>query len=140
VPWDISSLGACHAGSTCPVSSTFTDPEFDLPMGCASIQVSAVLNQPNTGTVEVQPPTRANGWRGEVVLAYPNSGETVQDITVTATCVGNAATQQARLSCVHSTGSDSCKMGRIEVFNNRITRPGTPAAGAWGTVCGHYFW
>ena len=106
----------------------------------ASIQVSAVLNQPNTGTVEVQPPTRANGWRGEVVLAYPNSGEAVQDITVTATCVGNAATQQARLSCVHSTGSDSCKMGRIEVFNNRITRPGTPAAGAWGTVCGHYFW
>jgi hypothetical protein len=138
-PWDISGLGACHPGSTCPVSSTFTDEQFDVPMGCSSVQVTAVLNS-GQGTATVQQPTRANGWRGEVLLADPYDGETVQDITVTATCVGTAATHQARLSCVHSAGSDSCKMGRIEVFNNRITRPGAPAAGAWGTVCGHYFW
>jgi|EP01046_Picozoa_sp_COSAG06_P003293 hypothetical protein len=138
-PWDISDLGACHPGSTCPVSKTFTDEQFDVPMGCASVQVSAVLNS-GSGAVTVQQPTRSNGWRGEVLMSDANYGETVQDITVTATCVGTAATHQARLSCVHSAGSDSCKMGRIEVFNNHITRPGAPAAGAWGTVCGHYFW
>ena len=27
-PWDISSLQACTPGSTCPVSSTFTDEHF----------------------------------------------------------------------------------------------------------------
>ena len=35
-PWDISSLNnqdGCHAGQTCPVSSTYTDLQFDVPMG-----------------------------------------------------------------------------------------------------------
>jgi hypothetical protein len=31
-------------------------------------------------------------------------------------------------------------MGRVEVWNPRIERPGAPNNGAWGTVCGHYFW
>ena len=106
-------------------------------MGCSSVSVTAVLNS-GSGTVTVQQPTRANGWKGEVLLADAYDGETVQDITVTATCVGTAATHQARLSCVHNAGSDACKMGRIEVFNNRITRPGAPAAGAWGTYSGEY--
>ena len=132
-PWDISGLGACQPGSTCPVSPTFTDLNFDIPMGCQSVQVQAVKNS-GSGTATVQQPTRANGWRGELLLADHYAGETVMDVTVSASCVGTASTSQARLSCVHSAGSDVCKMGRIEVFNNHITRPGSPAAGAWGTV------
>jgi len=132
-PWDISGLGACQPGSTCPVSPTFTDLNFDVPMGCQSVQVQAVKNS-GSGTATVQQPTRANGWRGELLLADHYAGETVMDVTVSASCVGTASTSQARLSCVHSAGSDVCKMGRIEVFNNHITRPGSPAAGAWGTV------
>ena len=96
-------------------------------------QVQAVKNS-GSGTATVQQPTRANGWRGELLLADHYAGETVMDVTVSASCVGTASTSQARLSCVHSAGSDVCKMGRIEVFNNHITRPGSPAAGAWGTV------
>ena len=138
-PWDISGLGACHAGSTCPVSTTFTDMGFEMPMGCASVQVSAVLNSAQ-GSFEVTQPSRANGWRGEILMRNPYDGEVVMDATVTAACQGTAATHQARLSCVHNAGTDSCNMGRIEVFNNHITRPGAPSAGAWGTVCGHYFW
>ncbi len=115
-------------------------------MGCASVQVSATVNQNaalndgGRGTATVTQPTRANGWRGDIVLTSTDYADTVMDVTVTATCVGTAATHQARLSCVHSAGTDGCKMGRIEAFNNHITRPGSPAAGAWGTVCGHYFW
>eukprot|EP01043_Picozoa_sp_COSAG02_P020736 COSAG02_NODE_1029_length_15083_cov_8.066271_12_plen_312_part_01 len=115
-------------------------------MGCASVQVTATVNQNaalndgGRGTATVTQPTRTNGWRGDIVLTSTDAADTVMDVTVTATCVGTAATHQARLSCVHSAGTDGCKMGRIEVFNNHITRPGSPAAGAWGTVCGHYYW
>ena len=35
--WDISEMGGCHAGSTCPVSPTFTDERFMVPMGCSAI-------------------------------------------------------------------------------------------------------
>ena len=30
--WDISNLAACQSGSTCPVSNTFTDEQFAVPM------------------------------------------------------------------------------------------------------------
>ena len=70
-------------------------------------------------------------------------GADVYDFTVTLTCGGGVAPQQAaRLSCTHSTGTESCSMGRIEVYNPTASHGDheTTGAGTWGTVCGHYTW
>ena len=63
-PWDISSLQSCAPGSTCPVSSTFTDEHFMIPQGCQSVSVNLIQNSVR-GQLTSQPPTAANGWRGE---------------------------------------------------------------------------
>ena len=132
-PWDISNLGACPMGSTCPVSNTFTDERFAVPMGCQSVGVNVQQNR-ERGTITVTAPSSTNGWRGELMIEDQYTGQAIIDFTVTLTCQGTQPTKPVRLSCVHSVGSSQCKMGRIEAFNPRVARPGAPAVGAWGTV------
>ena len=47
--WDISSLQACQPGSTCPVSSTYTDQHFMVPQGCAAVDVQVIKS--NNGKI-----------------------------------------------------------------------------------------
>ena len=42
--WDISDMAQCRSGSMCPVSKTFTDQQFEVPMGCASMNMDVTLN------------------------------------------------------------------------------------------------
>ena len=141
VPWDISQMAQCTSGIECPVSTTFTDRQFEVPMGCTSIGMQVTVNS-GRGTAPTKVvPSQGNNYRGEVVINDDGfSGADVYDLTVTLTCNGGVAPQQgARLSCTHSTGTDRCTMGRIEVYNPVASHGdhSTTGAGAWGTVCGH---
>ena len=140
-PWDISSLASCASGSTCPVSTTFTDEHFMVPAGCQSVDVAVTKNSVR-GTLTTQPPTASNGWRGEIAMADPFTGAVVFDFTVTLSCVGTAPVTPVRLNCVHNNGEGDapCKMGRIEVWNPHVRRDGAPQGGAWGTMCGQWAW
>ena len=135
-------------GSTCPVSNTFTDTRFAVPRGCHAVTTNVVKNDVR-GQIEVQEPSANNGYRGELHLSDPYNGAGVFDFTITVTCqntqasVGNAPQQNVRLSCVHNAGgqhTQPCNMGRMEVYNPHVTRPGSPGAGAWGSVCGQWTW
>jgi hypothetical protein len=68
--WDISALAACTAGSTCPVTDTFTDPHFAVPMGCGRVAVNVQKNSVR-GQITVTEPNPVNGWRGELMLEDP---------------------------------------------------------------------
>ena len=85
VRWDISDQTACEDGSTCPVSSTFTDYHFSVPMGCQRVDVAVTKN--NNGyeqrmQITSQPPTPQNGWRGELALSDPYVGAAIFDFDV----------------------------------------------------------
>ena len=43
---------------------------------------------------------------------------------------------------MHSAGGTGqpCNMGRMEVWNPHVQRPGAPQSGAWGSVCGQWTW
>lgn len=149
--WDISSLGACQPGQNCAVSSTFTDPQFEVPMGCQQINTQIVKTR-GRGTVTSVTPAAGNAWRGTITIEDDTPGQhgadgfagaDVYDIRVTLTCVGgerSAPQTPVRLSCTHNHGTDSCHMGRIEVFNPQAMHENSPQRGAWGSVCGHFFW
>jgi hypothetical protein len=132
-----------------------------VPMGCGSVTTTVVKNplpadmsRPGTGygnagtvsrgTATAVAPSKGNGYRGELLISDPSPGSEVMDATVTLTCQGTARPPQphVRLSCVHiagasgdGMGAESCKMGRVEVWNPRIKRDDAPSAGEWGTVC-----
>ena len=140
--WDITALGNCEAGSSCPVSPTFTDEQFEVPMGCSSVTVNAVKMR-GRGEVTTEAPSAGNGWRGGLHIAdwdetacnacggqcaagcqgFDDSmtafaGAAVYDVRVTLTCNGiarSAPQVPVRLSCAHNFGTDSCHMGRVEV-------------------------
>ena len=139
-PWDISGMGECRSGVECPVSKTFTDRQFEVPMGCASIDMAVQVNGGRGQVPQHEAPTPGNFYRGEVIISDDGfGGADVYDITVTLTCGGGVAPQQAaRLSCVHTTGAHSCHMGRMEVYNAGASHGDHSQAGigAWGTVCG----
>jgi hypothetical protein len=165
--WDITALGDCAAGSNCPVSPTFTDEQFEVPMGCSSVTVNAVKMR-GRGEVTTEAPSAGNGWRGAIHIAdwdesacdacggqcaagcqgFDDSmtqfgGAAVYDVRVTLTCNGfaqSAPQVPVRLSCAHNFGTDSCHMGRVEVFNPNALHVGSQTRGTWGSVCGHYFW
>ena len=169
VEWDISSLRNCKPGFGCPVSHTFTDRQFEVPMGCNNIQMVVQQNggrgpPPTLGSTAVLP-TRANGFRGEMVISDPPGGSDVYDLTVTLTCMGaetGAPVLPVRLSCVNDFGNQNgvagtasaCHMGRIEVFNPHAEHENQAAttvpqygqhsnggvSGSWGTVCGFWIW
>ena len=140
--WDISALGNCVAGQNCPVSPTFTDEQFDVPMGCQQLQMSFTKLR-GRGDVTTVTPSAGNGYRGEVHIVDGPGAADVYDIRVTLTCVGGSSSMPqvpVRLSCTHNYGSDACHMGRIEVFNPTARHLNTVGSGTWGTVCGHYSW
>ena len=110
--WDISDLGQCQQGVGCPVSRTYTDQQFEVPMGCASINMQATKNG-GRGTITSFPPTRASGYRGELEISDDGfGGADVFDVTVTLTCQnvgiqsgisgGSTAASNVRLSCAHA--------------------------------------
>ena len=160
VEWDISSLAQCEQGVGCPVSSTFTDPQFMVPDGCASYDMTATKNG-GRGIVSSFPPSRESSFRGELEISDDGfSGADVYDVTVTVTCragapldggINTAGAHNVRLSCVHqsqmgqtdpslvNTGT-SCRMGRVEVYNPNVVHENGVGQGTWGTVCGHYYW
>jgi hypothetical protein len=118
-PWDISDMAHCHSGVECPVSKTFTDRQFEVPMGCANIDMQVTVNSGRGTQPQTIAPSQGNSFRGEVILNDDGfSGADVYDITVTLTCQGTAPNQYARLSCTHATGTEACHMGRMEVFNH----------------------
>jgi hypothetical protein len=140
--WDITALGDCTAGQNCPVSPTFTDEQFDVPMGCQSMQVQALKTR-GRGDVTTETPSAGNGFRGAIHIHDTPGAADVYDIRVTLTCVGGSASVPqvpVRLSCTHNYGTDACHMGRIEVFNPTAQHLETTGRGTWGTVCGHYTW
>ena len=144
--WDISDMAQCTSGVECPVSKTFTDRQFEVPMGCSNIQMQVVKNAGRGTQPQTVTPSQGNNFRGEIIITDDSfGGADVYDLTVTLTCVGGGASipqQGARLSCTHSTGTDSCSMGRMEVYNAGASHGAhaTTGVGAWGSVCGHYTW
>ena len=150
--WDISALGSCQAGQNCAVSPTFTDPQFQVPMGCQQITMQALKTR-GRGSVTSVAPSAGNAWRGTLTITddVPGAagsdrqfdGAAVYDVRVTLTCVGgerSAPQRPVRLACTHNHGTDSCHMGRVEVFNPAAMHINSPNRGTWGTVCGHYMW
>jgi hypothetical protein len=82
--WDISALGDCEQGVSCPVSKTFTDEMFMVPQGCATIAMDAILNA-GRGHIQSFQPTRASSFRGEIEIDDSGFGAAdVYDITVRA--------------------------------------------------------
>ena len=146
--WDISSMSMCTSGRQCPVSKTFTDRQFEVPMGCGAIQMQVQKNAGRGTQPQTVAPSLGNNFRGEVIISDDGfGGADVYDLTVTLTCQGGgvAPQQAARLSCTHATGQDAptaCTMGRMEVYNAGASHGDHAQAGvgAWGTVCGHYTW
>ena len=164
--WDISSLSKCKAGIGCPVSETFTDDQFEVPMGCNSMSMQVTQNGGRGGSPQQQVPSVGNGYRGEITIDdRANGGATVYDIDVTLTCNGGESSEPAspmRLSCTHDFGIGgtggvavphdyACRMGRIEVYNPQAEHPGHSTSqglssggmhssggvrGSWGSVCG----
>ena len=149
--WDISSLSACQPGQNCPVSETYTDTQFEVPMGCQQVTVNAVKTR-GRGTVTTVAPAAGNAWRGTLTIEDDVPGQhgtdgfggaAVYDVRVTLTCIGgerSAPQTPVRLSCTHNHGTDSCHMGRIEVFNPTASHMNSQQRGTWGTVCGHWTW
>ena len=134
--WDITALGACQAGGHCPVSPTFTDEQFEVPQGCASVAVTTTTMR-GRGVVTNEAPSAGNGWRGSLRISDPAGGANVYDVRVSLTCAGGATgtpLTPVRLSCTHTFGTDSCHMGRIEVFNPGARHLGFSGIGTWGTV------
>ena len=110
VEWDISTLQQCEQGIGCPVSHTFTDPQFMVPQGCSTIDMQVTKNA-GRGIATSYPPTRASSFRGEVELSDEGfGGADVMDVTVTLTCqnqgvtegvtAGSVGQETVRLSCV----------------------------------------
>lgn len=159
VEWDISSLAQCEQGAGCPVSSTFTDPQFMVPDGCGTYAMTATKTG-GRGIVTSFPPSRESSFRGELEFSDDGfSGADVYDVMVTVTCQGSAAVggintagaHNVRLSCVHQSQMDqtqgslvntgtACRMGRVEVYNPNTVHENGVGQGTWGTVCGHYYW
>jgi hypothetical protein len=141
--WDISALGDCEPGGHCPVSPTFTDEQFEVPMGCDAVTMTAQTMR-GRGEVTTEAPSAGNAWRGGLHIADHDGGSAVYDVRVTLTCPGGASSEangrNVRLSCTHNYGTSSCHMGRIEVFNPSALHVGSSGAGTWGTVCGHWYW
>jgi hypothetical protein len=146
--WDISGLAACEQGVGCPVSETFTDEQFLVPMGCNNIGIQATKNL-GRGTIQTFAPTAGNAFRGEVEISDEGfGGADVYDITVTLTCLSGGGlstpTRPVRLSCTHNTQAGQqgpgCHMGRVEVYNRNALHPDGHSRGTWGTVCGHFVW
>ena len=105
---------------------------------CSAIQTQITQNSVR-GQISVQEPSANNGWRGELRLSDPYMGADVFDFTITLTCTGAAPHKNVRLSCVHNAGGAGdapCNMGRMEIYNPNVARPGAPGVGAWGSVCG----
>ena len=111
--WDISALGACQAGQNCAVSPTFTDPQFQVPMGCQQLTMQVVKTR-GRGTVTSITPSAGNAWRGTLTIqddavggagSDPQfDGAAVYDVRVTLTCVGgerSAPQTPVRLACTH---------------------------------------
>ena len=161
VEWDISDLAQCEQGIGCPVSSTFTDLQFNVPDGCLTYGMTAQKNG-GRGIVTSFPPTRENSYRGELEISDDGfGGADVFDVTVTVTCqngggaasfTGSTGSQNVRLSCVHQSQREAttaqsqfaegsaCRMGRVEVYNPNVRHENGIGQGTWGTVCGHYYW
>lgn len=146
--WDISGLAQCEQGRGCPVSKTFTDEQFQVPMGCNNIGIQATKNQ-GRGVITTFAPTPSNAFRGEIEISDEGfSGADVYDVTVTLTCLSGGGlstpTLPVRLSCTHNAqaGQDGpgCHMGRVEVYNRNALHADGHSRGTWGTVCGHYVW
>ena len=109
--WDISGMAQCEQGVGCPVSETYTDAQFMVPMGCDQITMDAQKTG-GRGIVNSFAPTRASGYRGELEISDDGfGGADVFDITVTLTCgnrgptegvtAGSTGVHNVRLSCVH---------------------------------------
>jgi hypothetical protein len=150
--WDISEYGAACSGNAagaggqhgnggnCPVSPTFTDEQFMVPMGCSAV-TTTVQKTRGRGEVTVEEPTAGNGWRGGITIVDAPGSSAVYDIRVTLSCAGAESSTPhtpVRLSCSHNYGTGSCHMGRIEVFQPNALHIGGTGHGTWGTVCGHY--
>ena len=135
--WDISGLGKCEQGIGCPVSATFTDEQFMVPMGCSNIGMQAALNA-GRGSVNKIAPTEGAGFKGELQISDAIAGGAdVYDVTVTLTCNVVERSQPVhpvRLSCVHDSQTSSCHMGRVEVWNQIAKHPDGHTEGSWGTV------
>lgn len=135
--WDISDMSHCHSGVECPVSKTFTDQQFEVPLGCTAIGMEVTVNGGRGQVPQHVVPSAGNNYRGEVILSDDGfAGADVYDVTVTLTCQGGGGSvpqQQARLSCTHSTGQDRCLQGRIEVYNGGASHGdhSSTGAGAW---------
>ena len=94
VEWDISSLGACTQGVGCPVSETFTDARFEVPMGCREIQMSAQKSA-GRGIVTSFAPNVNQAYRGELEISDEGfGGADVYDVTVTLQCVARKASRR----------------------------------------------
>ena len=65
-----------------------------------------------------------------------------RDVRVDRNCIGSSPHHKERLSCVHNAGGEGqpCNMGRMEIWNPNVERPGAPQSGAWGSVCGQWLW
>ena len=159
--WDIHAMGDCVAGSYCAgrivtlsrlfavrlanpqsitvaVSPTFTDEQFEVPMGCNSVTTTATTMR-GRGIVTTEDPNPGNGWRGGIHIEDRDGGAAVYDIRVQLTCNGresSAPQVPVRLSCTHTYGSSSCHMGRIEVWAPQARHLNSNQIGTWGTVCG----
>ena len=135
-------------------------------MGCDSVSVTATKMR-GRGAVTTEDPAPGNGWRGGVHIAdwdeaacdacggqcaagcagFDSSmerfgGAAVYDLRVSLQCNGferSMPQTPVRLSCAHNYGTQSCHMGRIEVFNPAALHVGSQTRGTWGSVCGHYF-
>ena len=138
--WDITALGDCSPGANCPVSPTLTDEQFNVPMGCTSMTMTAQKMR-GRGTVTTETPSAGNGWRGALHIAdwdesacnncggncaagcqgFDDSmsqfgGAAVYDVQVRLSCAsggGSAPQVPVRLSCVHNYGTGSCHMVRL---------------------------
>lgn len=72
--WDISGLSNCQAGQNCPVSATYTDRSFEVPMGCQSIDVSAIKTR-GRGEVTTVAPSAGNAWTGSIHIEDDVAGQ-----------------------------------------------------------------
>ena len=141
--WDISGLADCEQGVGCPVSKTFTDRQFRVPMGCQNVDVQAQKNQ-GRGIISTFAPSLGNGFRGEIELSDEGfGGADVYDVTVTLSCQGGGSSTPVlpvRLSCTHASQTSECRMGRVELYSRNALHADGRTRGTWGTLCGHYVW
>ena len=131
--WDISTLGDCVPGSHCPVSPTYTDEQFEVPMGCQSVTATATTMR-GRGAVTTENPSAGNAWRGSLHIEDRDGGASVYDVRVVLTCQGremSAPQRPVRLSCTHNFGTDSCHMGRIEVWAPHAQHSNSNQMGTW---------